>query len=96
MYHKKYSIMMCMFLSLAILFGLCCTDAAAAGADNLELRIMTFNIRYGSANDGENRCYSQSPERRDWTAGGAAFSNRYDSRGSPRVRRDRRRSRGRQ
>ena len=48
------------FLSLAIflvvwaLFGLCCADAAGAGADELELRIMTFNIRYGSANDGEN------------------------------------------
>ena len=48
------------FLSLAILLGLwtffslCCADAAGAGADDLELRIMSFNIRYGSANDGEN------------------------------------------
>ncbi|UCE48259.1 MAG: hypothetical protein JSW47_21995, partial [Phycisphaerales bacterium] len=50
---------------LAVLLGLwvflsfcSCEDAKAAsgaGADGLELRIMSFNIRYGSANDGENR-----------------------------------------
>ena len=60
MYSKRPSIVTYVFLSLAILlglwtfFGLCCADAAGAGADELELRIMTFNIRYGSANDGEN------------------------------------------
>jgi len=48
------------FFSLAILlgvwmlFGLCCGDAAGAEAGELKLRVMTFNIRYGSANDGEN------------------------------------------
>jgi endonuclease/exonuclease/phosphatase family metal-dependent hydrolase len=54
MYRKRPSIVTSVFLSLAILFGLCYTDAAGAGAGELELRIMTFNIRYGSANDGEN------------------------------------------
>lgn len=60
MYSKRPFIMTHVFLSLTILlglwtfFGLCCADAAGAGADDLELRIMTFNIRYGSANDGEN------------------------------------------
>jgi endonuclease/exonuclease/phosphatase family metal-dependent hydrolase len=43
---------MCVFLLLVILPGLCCADAS--GADGLELRVMTFNIRYGTANDGEN------------------------------------------
>lgn len=60
MYRKRPSIVMRVFLSLAILlglwtfFGLCRADAAGAGASDFELRIMTFNIRYGSANDGEN------------------------------------------
>jgi len=60
MYSKRPSIMTHVFLSLAIplvlwtFFGLCCADAAGVGAGELELRIMTFNIRYGSANDGEN------------------------------------------
>ena len=40
-------------LSLLMLFNLCSCQALA-GADNLELRIMSFNIRYGTANDGEN------------------------------------------
>jgi endonuclease/exonuclease/phosphatase family metal-dependent hydrolase len=31
---------------------LCC--AGSSGTDGLELRVMTFNIRYGTANDGEN------------------------------------------
>jgi endonuclease/exonuclease/phosphatase family metal-dependent hydrolase len=48
------------FFLLAILlgvwtfFGLCCTDAAGSDANGLELRVMTFNIRYGTANDGDN------------------------------------------
>jgi len=60
MHRKRPSIVTRVFLSLAIVlglwtfFGLCCADAAGAGAGDLELRIMTFNIRYGSANDGEN------------------------------------------
>ena len=41
-------------LGLWTFCGLCCAEAAGAGADALELRIMSFNIRYGSANDGEN------------------------------------------
>jgi endonuclease/exonuclease/phosphatase family metal-dependent hydrolase len=48
------------FLSLWMLFNLCsCQDLAGAdlnrtGADGLELRLMSFNIRYGTANDGQN------------------------------------------
>jgi len=46
---------------LSSLLGLCsCRDAVRitsdrTAKDNLELRVMTFNIRYGAANDGENR-----------------------------------------
>jgi len=54
MYSKRPSIVTHVFLSLAILLGLCYTDVSGAGADDLELRIMSFNIRYGSANDGDN------------------------------------------
>jgi endonuclease/exonuclease/phosphatase family metal-dependent hydrolase len=44
------------FLSLVVLLSLSWRDRAqAAGADDLELRVMSFNIRYGSAGDGENR-----------------------------------------
>jgi len=48
------------FLSLWMLFNLCsCQDIAGADlnrtrADALELRLMSFNICYGSANDAEN------------------------------------------
>jgi endonuclease/exonuclease/phosphatase family metal-dependent hydrolase len=48
-------------LSLLILFNLCSCQAFAgagssrAAAKDLELRIMTFNIRYGSAGDGPNQ-----------------------------------------
>ena len=52
MSRKMLSLLMCAFLFWTILPGLCC--ASASGAGNLELRVMTFNIRYGSANDGEN------------------------------------------
>jgi endonuclease/exonuclease/phosphatase family metal-dependent hydrolase len=41
------------FLSLALVFSFCCCENAAV-AEGLELRVMTFNIRYGSANDGGN------------------------------------------
>ncbi|NQT03333.1 MAG: endonuclease/exonuclease/phosphatase family protein [Planctomycetes bacterium] len=65
MYNRKISKAMkttfpfVIFLSLLILFNLC-SSQAFAGADSsrvgggLELRIMSFNIRYGSANDGDN------------------------------------------
>jgi endonuclease/exonuclease/phosphatase family metal-dependent hydrolase len=50
------------FLSLVVLLSLSWRDRAqAAGADDLELRVMSFNIRYGSAGDGENRW----PNRRE-------------------------------
>jgi len=52
MNRKMLSLLICVFLLLVILPGLCC--AGASGTDELGLRIMTFNIRYGSANDGEN------------------------------------------
>jgi len=48
-------------LSLLILFNLCsCQAFAGAGSsraagDGLELRIMSFNIRYGTAGDGDNQ-----------------------------------------
>ncbi len=66
MYHRKVFAVTKKILSLGVLLGLwmflgfCSCEAAMgadsnrAGADELELRIMTFNIRYGSANDGEN------------------------------------------
>ena len=58
MYQRKTMIkalsLSAILLGLWTFFGFCCTDAVGAGADELELRIMTFNIRYGSANDGEN------------------------------------------
>jgi endonuclease/exonuclease/phosphatase family metal-dependent hydrolase len=66
MYYRKISIVTKVFLPLAVLLGLwmlfnlcSCQGLAGAdsnrtGADALELRVMSFNIRYGSANDGEN------------------------------------------
>ena len=48
------------FFSLAIILAFCfCgyaqgADAGRAGSGELELRVMSFNIRYGSANDGDN------------------------------------------
>ncbi|HUV66856.1 MAG TPA: endonuclease/exonuclease/phosphatase family protein [Sedimentisphaerales bacterium] len=44
-------------LGLLVLFSPCAkaADSGPAGASGLEVRIMTFNIRYGSANDGENQ-----------------------------------------
>ncbi|MFC1795446.1 endonuclease/exonuclease/phosphatase family protein, partial [Planctomycetota bacterium] len=60
MYRKRPSIVTRVFLSLAVLLGLwtflglCSADAAGAGAGDLELGVMTFNIRYGSANDGDD------------------------------------------
>jgi hypothetical protein len=45
MCRRTISFLMCVFLLLVILPGLCRADAS--GADGLELRVMTFNIRYG-------------------------------------------------
>jgi endonuclease/exonuclease/phosphatase family metal-dependent hydrolase len=46
--------LLAILLGVWALFGLCCTDAAVSDADGLELRVMTFNIRYGTADDGDN------------------------------------------
>ena len=59
MYRRKASVMvkvlyLSVILGLWTFFGLCRANAAGTEAGNLELRVMTFNIRYGSANDGEN------------------------------------------
>ena len=58
MYGKRISIVIITFLSATILLGFYfCQEtkgAGRAGADGLDVRIMSFNIRYGSANDGEN------------------------------------------
>jgi endonuclease/exonuclease/phosphatase family metal-dependent hydrolase len=44
------------FFSFVVVFCLCLgADVHEATAKGLELRVMSFNIRYGSANDGENR-----------------------------------------
>jgi len=54
MYYMRISRIAKVSFCLALLFGFfCCADAA--GANDLELRVMSFNIRYGTANDGENR-----------------------------------------
>jgi len=66
MYYRKISTVskvtfpIVIFLSLWVLFNLCsCQDLADADlnrteANALELRVMSFNIRYGTANDGQN------------------------------------------
>ena len=67
MCRRKTSPVASVLLSLAILVSFCvffssCScgytqgaDAERTGADGLALRVMSFNIRYGTANDGENR-----------------------------------------
>jgi endonuclease/exonuclease/phosphatase family metal-dependent hydrolase len=50
---SKVSFSAAILLSLLVLFNIC-TNQAFAGTNDLELRIMSFNIRYGTANDGEN------------------------------------------
>ncbi len=48
------------FLGLCVLLGLCLlqtitsADLSRSEAKDLEVRVMSFNIRYGTANDGEN------------------------------------------
>ncbi|MFH1719018.1 MAG: endonuclease/exonuclease/phosphatase family protein [Planctomycetota bacterium] len=60
MFRTRTSKVARVLFSLAILLTLCfCRYAEGAHADQaaangLELRVMTFNIRYGAANDGEN------------------------------------------
>jgi endonuclease/exonuclease/phosphatase family metal-dependent hydrolase len=60
MYRRKTSKVRKVFSLLTILFILCsCQYAKGADSDRtrpegLELRVMSFNIRYGTANDGEN------------------------------------------
>jgi len=59
-YRKTFAALRTVF-SLIILFTLCCycnAGAALPGTtakSGLELKVMTFNIRYGTADDGENR-----------------------------------------
>jgi len=56
---RNWKVMRVLF-SLTVILSFCfCEYAQAAQADHpaengLELRVMTFNIRYGAANDGEN------------------------------------------
>jgi len=62
MYHTIASKAMRVFLSLVVLLSFSWGDRArAGGADDLELRVMSFNIRYGSGGDGENHW----PNRRE-------------------------------
>ncbi len=66
MFNRKITIVtkaiipLAVLLGLWMLFNLCScrhltgADLNRIGAEALELRLMSFNIRYGSANDGEN------------------------------------------
>jgi len=60
MYYRKTSqatkltLPLVIFLSLSIIFNLC-PSQVFAGDDGLELRVMSFNIRYGTAGDGDNQ-----------------------------------------
>lgn len=54
MYCIRASVVTKALLVLALLVSFFCCRSAA-GAEGLEVRIMTFNIRYGSANDGQNQ-----------------------------------------
>ena len=55
----KVTLPVFIFLSLCILFNFFSPKklfgADKIKADNLQLRVMSFNIRYGTANDGKNR-----------------------------------------
>jgi endonuclease/exonuclease/phosphatase family metal-dependent hydrolase len=55
-YTLKATFLLKIVLSLLIVFNLCsCQALAGAGSSRaVDLRIMTFNIRYGTANDGDN------------------------------------------
>jgi endonuclease/exonuclease/phosphatase family metal-dependent hydrolase len=61
MSYRKTSAVLRTIFSLSILFSVCfCRSALSAPPvtttkGGLELKVMTFNIRYGTANDGENR-----------------------------------------
>lgn len=66
MYYRKFTttrkviFSIAIFLGLWVLLNLCLPQTIAsadlnrAEADGLKLRVMSFNIRYGTANDGEN------------------------------------------
>ncbi|MHC4556573.1 MAG: endonuclease/exonuclease/phosphatase family protein [Planctomycetota bacterium] len=58
MYDRKVFTVTRVFLLLAILLSFCRfvegADFDRTGADSLELHVMSFNIRYGTANDGQN------------------------------------------
>ena len=51
---RIYARLLLLFFVLALLVGHAVAQAAPAAAECHELRVMTFNIRYGSAPDGEN------------------------------------------
>ena len=53
---SKISFPVVILLSLLILFNLCSCQAVADAGSNrtVDLKIMTFNIRYGTANDGDD------------------------------------------
>jgi len=67
MYCMRSSTMSRVFFSLVVVFSLCSCEFARgaqtheAPANVFELRVMSFNIRYGSAGDGQNRW----PSRRE-------------------------------
>ncbi|GMV90812.1 MAG: endonuclease/exonuclease/phosphatase family protein [Candidatus Hydrogenedentes bacterium] len=43
-----------MFLRILVVLGLLATASAQSLAEEVDLRVMSFNIRFGSANDGDN------------------------------------------
>ncbi len=61
MSNRKTSAAFRIIFSISILFSVCLfriafsAPAATTAKDGLEVKVMTFNIRYGSADDGENR-----------------------------------------
>jgi len=58
---RTYKATRVFFCLVVFLSSIWTGQAPAAGANDLELRVMSFNIRYGSAGDGENRW----PSRRE-------------------------------
>jgi len=60
MLHRKTSAVLRIIFSISILFSICLFCNAysalpgATAKSGLELKVMTFNIRYGTANDGED------------------------------------------
>lgn len=55
MFHRKIAITAIVLFLLATALGLCsCRDTLRTAENNFQLRVMTFNIRYGTAEDGPN------------------------------------------